>query len=52
VLAQLGEPKRRWSDEGQDVWDYEVGPTRKLEVSYHVSFQGERVCASWWSERT
>jgi hypothetical protein len=50
VLAKLGEPKRRWTDEGRDIWDYAVGQTRRLDVSYFVSFDGDSVCASWWSE--
>jgi hypothetical protein len=50
VLAKLGEPKRRWTEEGRDIWDYDVGQTRELDVSYSVSFDGDRVCASWWSE--
>jgi hypothetical protein len=50
VLTKLGEPKRRWSDEGRDIWVYEVGQTRDLDVFYSVSFDGDRVCTSWWTE--
>ena len=52
VLAKLGEPKRRWSDEGNDIWEYEVGRTRKLMCFYSVSFDDDRVCTSWWTEST
>ncbi len=50
VLAKLGEPKRRRTDEGHDIWDYEVGQTRELDVSYSVLFDGDRVYSSWWTE--
>jgi hypothetical protein len=50
VLAKLGPPQRQWSDEGYDIWVYHVGQTRKLVVSYSVSFDGDRASASWWSE--
>ena len=50
VLAKLGEPKWRKTDGGHDIWHYEVGHTRKLEVSYIVLFEGDRVSSSWWRE--
>ena len=50
VLAKLGEPQRRWADEGRDIWEYAVGQTRALDLSYSVAFEGDHVCASWWTE--
>jgi hypothetical protein len=50
VLAKLGEPQRRRTDEGDDIWTYEVGRTRELDVSYSVLFDGDRVYSSWWTE--
>lgn len=51
VLAKLGAPQQQLSDEGRDIWVYDVGQTRKLDVSYAVLFEGDRVSASWWSEK-
>ena len=42
MLAKLGEPKSRRTDEGHDIWDYEVGQTRELDISYSVLFDGDR----------
>jgi hypothetical protein len=50
VLAKLGAPKRQRTDEGHDIWDYDVGQTRELDVSYSVLFDGDRVYSSWWTE--
>jgi hypothetical protein len=50
VLAQLGEPKSRETEDGHDIWRYEVGQTRDLNVSYSVLFDGDRVYSSWWTE--
>jgi hypothetical protein len=49
VSAKLGEPHRKCSDEGQDVWDYHIGQTLKIKAVYSVSFRDDHVCASWWS---
>ena len=50
VLAKLGEPKRRETDDGHDIWHYDVGQTRELDVSYSLLFDGDRVYSSWWTE--
>jgi hypothetical protein len=50
VLAKLGEPRRRRTDAGRDIWDYDVGQTSELDVSYSVLFDGDRVYSSWWTE--
>jgi len=51
VLAKLGAPQQQLSEEGRDIWLYDVGKTRKLDVSYAVLLEGDRVSATWWSER-
>lgn len=50
VRQKLGQPCREWSDEGHDVWVYAVGRTRRVTVTYCVSFVEDQVQASWWSE--
>jgi hypothetical protein len=50
VLAKLGEPARRITDDGAEIWEYAVGQTRHIDFSYLVSFEGERVVSSWWRE--
>lgn len=53
VLNKLGEPARRQTDRGHEVWDYEVGRTRSMNVFYSVLFDaGNRVHSSWWTEST
>jgi hypothetical protein len=50
VLKKLGEPQRVHWDEGNDIWVYEVGRTRKIAFTYEVSFEGDNVRTSWWHE--
>ena len=50
VLKKLGAPQRMYSDEGKDIWVYQVGRTRRIDVSYSIFFEGEEVRVCWWPE--
>ena len=49
VLTRLGEPQQRQTtDDGYDVWRYDVGESKGLRFRYSVLFDGDRVYSSSW----